>query len=206
MQTSLKLYYSPGACSLAPHILLRETGMPFTLEKVDTGKHVTAAGADYYAISPKGQVPLIEFDDGTRLSEGPVIAQYIADQAGAHALMPPAGSLARYRVMEWQNFVTSELHKSFTPLFHNDVDATAKKALAAVLRKKLVWLDGQLDGKSYLTGDTFTAADAYLFTVLGWAKPVQIDLVGLSNIGAFMARVAARPSVQAAMKAERLIA
>lgn len=206
MQTSLKLYYSPGACSLAPHILLRETGMPFTLEKVDTGKHVTAAGVDYYAISPKGQVPLIELDDGTRLSEGPVIAQYIADQAGAHALMPPAGSLARYRVMEWQNFVTSELHKSFTPLFHNDVDATAKKALAAVLRKKLVWLDSQLDGKSYLTGDTFTAADAYLFTVLGWAKPVQIDLVGLRNIGAFMARVAARPSVQAAMKAERLIA
>jgi glutathione S-transferase len=206
MQTSLKLYYAPGACSLAPHILLHETGTPFTLEKVDTGKHLTAAGTDYYTVSSKGQVPLLELDDGTRLSEGPVIAQYIADRAGAHALMPPAGSLARYRVMEWQNFITSEIHKSFTPLFHNDVDATAKKALAAVLRKKLVWLDGQLDGKSYLTGETFTAADAYLFTVLGWAKLVQIDLADLTNVVAFMARVAIRPAVQAAMKAERLIA
>lgn len=206
MQTSLKLYYAPGACSLAPHILLHETGTHFTLEQVDTGKHVTAAGADFYAITSKGQVPLIELDDGTRLSEGPVIAQYIADRAGAHVLMPPAGSLARYRVMEWQNFITSELHKSFTPLFHNDVDAVAKKALVAVLRKKLTWLDAQLDGKRYLTGETFTAADAYLFTVLGWAKLVRIDLTDLKNVVAFMTRVAARPAVQAAMKAERLIA
>ena len=204
MQTTLKLYYAPGACSLAPHILLREIGALFTLAKVDTGKHVTADGQDYYMINPKGQVPLIELDDGTRLSEGPVIAQYIADHAGAHALMPPAGSLARYRVMEWQNYVTADLHKSFTPLFHSDVDATAKKALAAVLRKKLVWLDGQLAGKSFLTGETFTAADAYLFVVLGWARLVQIDLAVLEHVSAFMTRVATRPAVQAAMKAEGL--
>jgi glutathione S-transferase len=206
MPTPLKLYFTPGACSLAPHILLRETGTVFTLEKVDTARHLTAGGVDYYTINARGQVPLIQLGDGTHLCEGPVIAQYIADRADARTLMPEAGSLARYRVMEWQNYITSEIHKSFTPLFQNDVDATAKKALAAVLRKKLAWLDGQLEGKSYLTGETFTAADAYLFTVLGWAKFVQIDLSDLKHIGAFMARVSARPAVQAAMKAEGLIA
>ena len=205
MQTSIKLYYAPGACSLATHILLRETGTPFTLEKVDTSKHTTSGGGDFYAISPKGQVPVIELPDGTRITEGPVVAQYVADRAGAHTLMPPAGSLERYRVMEWQNYVTAELHKSFTPLFRSDVDATAKKALAAVLCKKLVWLNGQLAGKSYLTGNDFTAADAYLFVVLGWAKFVQIDLSDLPHIGSFMARVAARPEVRAAMQAEGLV-
>ena len=206
MQTSIKLYYSPGACSLATHILLRETGTRFTLEKVDTHKHTTSNGGDFYAVNPKGQVPVIELPDGTRLTEGPVVAQYVADLAGAHTLMPPAGSLERYRVMEWQNYVTAELHKSFTPLFHSDVDATAKKALAAVLSKKLVWLDGQLAGKSYLTGDDFTAADAYLFVVLGWAKFVQIELGDLRHIASFMERVAARPEVKAAMKTEGLAA
>ncbi|MGQ0729491.1 glutathione transferase GstA [Acidovorax sp.] len=206
MQNSIKLYYSPGACSLATHILLRETGTPFTLEKVDTHKHTTSTGGDFYAISPKGQVPVIELADGTRITEGPIVAQYVADRAGARALMPPAGSLERYRVMEWQNYVTAELHKSFTPLFHSDVDANAKKALAAVLYKKLVWLDGQLAGKSYLTGSDFTAADAYLFVVLGWAKFVQIDLGELQHIGSFMARVAARPEVRAAMQTEGLVA
>lgn len=205
MQTSIKLYYSPGACSLATHILLRETGTLFTLEKVDPSKHTTSGGGDFYAISPKGQVPVIELPDGMRLTEGPVIAQYVADRAGAQSLMPPAGGLERYRVMEWQNYVTAELHKSFTPLFHSDVDATAKKALAAVLCKKLVWLNGQLAGKSYLTGNDFTAADAYLFVVLGWAKFVQIDLGDLQHIGSFMARVAARPEVRAAMQAEGLV-
>ena len=206
MSSSLKLYYAPGACSLAPHILLRETGTPFTLEKVDTAKHLTAGGIDFFAINPKGQVPLLEIDERTRLSEGPVIAQYIADRAEARTLMPPAGSLARYRVMEWQNYVSSELHKSFTPLFHGDVDATAKKALAAVLRKKFVWLDGQLAGRSHLTGEAFTAADAYLFVVLRWAQYVQIELADLKNLVAFMSRVAARPAVQAAMSAEGLTA
>lgn len=204
MQASTKLYYSPGACSLAPHILLRETGQPFELEKVDTTQHTTRAGGDFHAINSKGQVPVLELSDGTRLTEGPVIAQYLADSAGAHSLMPIAGSLERYRVMEWQNYVTAELHKSFTPLFHDDVDATAKKALAAVLYKKLVWLDGQLAGRSYLTGESFTAADAYLFVVLRWAPYVQINLGGLPHIGAFMARVADRAAVKAALKAEGL--
>lgn len=205
MNPTFKLHYAPGACSLAPHIVLREAGATFTLEKVDTGTHRTADGSDYYAINPKGQVPVLELEDGTRLTEGPVVSQFIADRTGALALMPAAGSLARYRVMEWQNYITSELHKSFTPLFHGGLDATAKKMLASVLRKKLEWVDGQLVNKSFLTGDAFTAADAYLFVVLGWAKFVQIDLVDLKHLTAFMARVAARPAVQAAMKAEGLL-
>ncbi len=206
MNPTFKLYYAPGACSLAPHIVLREAGATFTLEKVDTGTHRLADGSDYYAINPKGQVPVLELDDGTRLTEGPIVSQYIADRSGALALMPAAGSLARYRVMEWQNYVTSELHKSFTPLFHGGLDATAKKTLAAILRKKLEWVNEQLADKSYLTGDTFTAADAYLFVVLNWAKFVQIELANLKHIGAFMARVAGRPAVQAALKAEGLLA
>lgn len=206
MNPTFKLYYAPGACSLAPHIVLREAGATFTLEKVDTGTHRLADGSDYYAINPKGQVPVLELDDGTRLTEGPIVSQYIADRSGALALMPAAGSLARYRVMEWQNYVTSELHKSFTPLFHGGLDATAKKTLAAILRKKLEWVNEQLADKSYLTGDTFTAADAYLFVVLNWAKFVQIELANLKHIEAFMARVAGRPAVQAALKAEGLLA
>jgi glutathione S-transferase len=205
MNPTFKLYYAPGACSLAPHIVLRESGTDFTLAKVDTGTHRTADGADYYTINSKGQVPVLELGDGARLTEGPVVSQFIADRAGASSLMPPAGSVARYRVMEWQNYVTSELHKSFTPLFHGGLDATAKKTLASILRKKLEWVNGQLAGKSYLTGETFTAADAYLFVVLGWAKFVQIDLSDLLHLRAFMARVAERPAVREAMKAEGLV-
>ncbi len=201
----MKLYYAPAACSLAPHIVLREAGLAFTLEKVDTARHRTADGGDFYALNPKGQVPLLELSDGTRLTEGPVIAQFIADRAEATSLMPAAGTVARYRVMEWQNYITSELHKSFTPLFHNDVDAGAKQALAAVLRKKLEWLDGQLAGRDYLTGDTFTAADAYLFVVLGWAAFVKLDIADLAHLQAFIARVAARPAVRDALQAEGLV-
>lgn len=201
----MKLYYAPAACSLAPHIVLREAGLSFTLEKVDTARHRTADGGDFYALNPKGQVPLLELSDGTRLTEGPVIAQFIADRAEATSLMPAAGTVARYRVMEWQNYITSELHKSFTPLFHNDVDAGAKQALAAVLRKKLEWLDGQLAGRDYLTGGTFTAADAYLFVVLGWAAFVKLDIVDLAHLQAFIARVAARPAVRDALQAEGLV-
>lgn len=201
----MKLYYSPAACSLAPHILLRETGLPFTLEKVDTERHVTASGTDYYTINPKGQVPFLQLNDGTSLSEGPVIAQYIADQASATTLMPTAGTAARYRVMEWQNYVTAELHKSFTPLFQPGLDADAKGILAGRLRKKYEWLDGHLADKAYVTGDTFTAADAYLFVVTGWAPFVKLDLSDLKHLQAFLARVAARPAVQDAMRAEGLL-
>lgn len=202
----MKLYYAPAACSLAPHIVLREAGLTFDLAKIDTARHVTADGGDFYAVNAKGQVPVLELDDGTRLTEGPVIAQYVADSAGAFSLMPAAGTLARYRVMEWQNYITSELHKSFTPLFHDDVDAKAKQALAGVLRRKLAWLDGQLAGRHHLTGEVFTAADAYLFVVLGWARFVKLDIADLSNLQAFIARVAARPAVREAMRAEGLLA
>jgi len=202
----MKLYYSPGACSLAPHIVLREAGQAFTLRKVDTAKHMTAVGEDYYTINPRGMVPLLELDDGSRLSEGPVIAQFIADRAGASTLMPPAGSIERYRVMEWQNYITSELHKSFTPLFNPELDAAAKQTLSTVLRKKLEWVDGQLSGQDFLTGNAFTAADAYLFTVLGWAKYVNLDISDLGNIQHYLSTVAQRPAVREAMKAEGLLA
>lgn len=200
----MKLYFSPAACSLAPHILLRETGLPFELAKVDTARHVTADGQDFHTINPKGQVPVLELADGTRLTEGPVIAQYIADQAGATQLMPAAGTLARYRVMEWQNYIGTELHKSFTPLFHAELDAAAKAKLAGLLRKKLAWLDSRLGPGPHLTGAPFTAADAYLFVVLGWARFVGLEIGDLAHLQASLQRVAARPAVQAALHAEGL--
>jgi glutathione S-transferase len=202
----MKLYYSPGACSLTAHIVLRETGLPFDLVKVDTSTHKTDAGADYYTINPKGHVPLLELDDGERLSEGPVIAQYLSDKASRSDLMPSAGTMARYRVQEWQNYITSELHKSFSPLFNPDFDANAKATHATLLRKKLAWVSQMLAGRSYLTGETFTAADAYLFVVASWGKYVGIDLAEFSHLQAFMQRVAARSAVKAALQAEGLAA
>jgi glutathione S-transferase len=201
---AMKLYFSPGACSLAPHIVLREAGLTPTLVKVDLASHRSADGADFYATAPKGQVPLLELDDGTRLSEGPVIAQYIADQAGATALMPAAGTPQRYRVMEWQNFVTSELHKGFAPLFDAEVNAEAKQRLSSVLMKNLRWVDAQLATGRFLTGSAFTAADAYLFVVTGWAPHVGLDLSPLANLQRFRAAVAKRPAVREAMQAEGL--
>lgn len=198
----MKLYYSPGACSLAPHILLRETKLPFTLERVDTKTHQTEHGADYYQINPKGYVPLLELDSGERLSEGPVIAQYIAEQAGNRELMPEVGSLARYRVLEWQNYITSELHKSFGALFNPALDAAAKAVFSAALERKFAWIAEQLRGKQYLTGDSFSAADAYLFTVTNWAPHLGLDLSHLAELQGYLQRVAARPAVQAALKAE----
>lgn len=201
----MKLFFSPGACSLAPHIVLRESGCAFSLEKVDTARHLTADGSDYYTVNPKGQVPLLVLDDGATLSEGPVIAQYIADQAANTTLMPVAGSLARYRVMEWQNYLTSELHKSFSPLFNASFDHAAKTLHAALLHKKYAWVDTRLADTSYLTGEDFTVADAYLFTVTGWAKYVHLDLSDLVHLQRFLSRVAARPAVRAAMQAEGLL-
>jgi glutathione S-transferase len=201
----MKLYYSPGACSLAPHIVLREAGLPFALEKVDTARHTLLSGEDYYALNSKGQVPVLELDDGTRLTEGPVIAQFIADKAGSTTLMPASGSLARYRVMEWQNYITSELHKSFSPLFNSEFDASAKALHSKLLRKKYEWVNSRLSEGPFLTGDTFTAADAYLFVVTGWARYIGLDLSSLPHLQAFLASVAARPMVQAAMKTEGLL-
>jgi len=201
----MKLYFSPAACSMAPHIVAAEAGIELELVKVDTQRHVTASGADYDAINSKGQVPFLVLEDGSTLSEGPVIAQYLADHARALQLMPPPGSVGRYRVMEWQNYVTSELHKSYTPLFNPKFDAAAKAIQMAQLRQKYEWLEKQLAGKNFLTGADFTAADAYLFTVTGWAKYVQLDLSDLPNLQAYLGRVAARPAVVKAMTEEGLL-
>jgi glutathione S-transferase len=198
----MKLYYSRGACSLTPHIVLRETGLPFTLERVDTSTHRTENGADYYSINPKGYVPLLELDDGERLSEGPVICQYVCDLAQRTDLMPAAGTLARYRIMEWQGYINSEIHKGYSPLFDPGLDGTVKAKFAAALRKKYEWLDAQLAGKDYLTGPTFTAADAYLYNVTRWARYVKLDLSDLAPVQAFVQRTAARPAVRDAAKAE----
>ena len=201
----MKLYYSPGACSLSPHIVLREAGLPFELVLASTKTKKLADGSDYNLVNPKSQVPTLELNDGQRLTEGPVIVQYIADQAPTSGLAPAAGSMARYRVMEWLNFITSELHKTFSPLFNPATPADAKPLFSARVLDRLTWVDTQLEGKSYLTGDTFTVADAYLFVVTNWTKFVGIDISGLKNLGAFMGRVAARPAVQAALKAEGLL-
>ncbi len=199
----MKLYHAPGACSLAPHILLRETGLPFTLAKVDTATHTLAGGEDFYAINPKGQVPVLELDDGQRLTEGPVIAQYIAERAGAAALLPAAG-LPRYRVLEWQNYISTELHKSFTPLFNPALDAGAKKVIAGLLRRKFEWVDGRLAGSTWLAGEQFTVADPYLFTVSLWARHVGLEIADLPHLSALRARIAERPAVREALKAEGL--
>jgi glutathione S-transferase len=200
-----KLYYSPGACSLSPHIVLREAGLPFSLVLASTKTKKLADGSDYLAINSKGYVPLLELDDGQRLSEGPAIVQYIADQAPATGLAPAAGTMARYRLMEWLNFITSELHKGFSPLFTPGMPDEAKAMAQKKLGERLAWVDGQLAGKDYLMGDTFTVADAYLFTVAGWGKYVGVDISGLQNLSAYMGRVAARPAVQEALKAEGLL-
>ncbi|SIR83507.1 glutathione S-transferase [Janthinobacterium sp. TND4EL3] len=200
----MKLFYSPGACSLAPHIILRETGMACTLVKVDLGQHKTQEGGNYYDLNPKGQVPLLALDDGTTVSEGPVIAQYIAERAGRQDLLPPVGSPARYQVLEWQNYITSELHKSFSPLFDPRFDAATKTLFVEQLGKKYKYIDSRLEGRAYLTGNTFTVADAYLFVVTGWAPNVGVDLSQLANVQAFLGRMAQRDSVKAAWAAEGL--
>jgi glutathione S-transferase len=201
----MKLYFSPGACSLAVHIVFRETKLPFTLVRVELPTHKTETGIDYYTINPKGAVPLLELDNGKRLSEGPIIAQYLCDQAGRHDLMPAAGEPKRYRVMEWQNYITAEIHKGFSPLFNPAFDAATKDIIRAQVKKKLGWISQQLREKQYLTGDTFTAADAYLFVCSQWAKRVNLDLSDLPELQGLLARIAARPAVQEALKAEGLI-
>lgn len=202
----MKLYYSPGACSLAPHILLQETRLPCDLVRVDLAAHKTKAGDDYYAVNAKGSVPVLELDGGARLTEGPVIAQWICDRAERTDLMPAAGSMERYRVMEWQNYVTAELHKSFSPLFKSDVDDNAKTWWRTALRKKYEFVSSRLEGKDYLTGSNFTAADAYLFVVTNWAGRTNLDLTDLAPLQSFMKRVYSRAAVQAALQAEGLSA
>jgi glutathione S-transferase len=201
----LKLYYSPGACSLSPHIMLHEAGMAFEAVRASTKTHKLDDGSDYLAINPKGYVPLLELDDGQRLSEGPAIVQYIADQVPDKKLVAPAGTMPRYRQIEWLNFISTEVHKGFSPLFNPAMPDEAKKLARDKVLSRLTWVDEQLAGKDYLMGAAFSAPDAYLFTVANWAKPVGLDISGLGNLGAFMGRVAARPAVQQAMKAEGLL-
>ena len=201
----MKLYYSPGACSLAPHIVLHEAGLAFEPVLASTKTHQLADGTDYYTISSKGYVPLLELDSGERLSEGPVIVQYIADQVPAKQLAPANGTMARYRLQEWLNFITSELHKGIGGMFNPAMPEEGKAVMRARAVARLKWVDEQLEGKPYLMGDAFSVSDPYLFTVLSWTKHTGIDLSGLKNLGAFQARMAARPAVQAAMKAEGLL-
>jgi glutathione S-transferase len=201
----MKLYYSPGACSLSPHIVLRESGLAFEPVMASTKTHKLADGTDYYGINPKGYVPLLELDDGQRLSEGPAIVQYIADQVPDKKLAPAWGTMERYRLMEWLNFITAELHKQFSPLFNPATAEDAKPAVRERIRGRLNWVNQQLEGRDYLLGSDFSVADAYLFVVAGWSGYVAVDRSGQPNLDAFMARVGARPAVQAAMKAEGLI-
>jgi len=201
----MKLYYSPGACSLSPHIVSREAGIGLDLEQVDNREKKTKNGQDFWHINPKGQVPVLEIDSGQRLTEGPVIVQYLADQKPASGLVPPPGSIDRYRVQEWLNFVTSELHKSFGPIFRPTTPDEYKKISKDNLGKRFDWLNQELAGKQYLMGDQFTIADAYLFTVLRWVPRIELDLAKWPNLKAYIDRVAARPKVQEAMKAEGLL-
>jgi glutathione S-transferase len=202
----MKLYYAPGACSLAPHIVAREAGVDIKLDKVDLfGSRKTESGRDFSSINPKGYVPALELDDGQVLTEGPVIAQYIADRKPASGLAPAAGTLERYRLQEALGFINSEIHKSYGPLFNPQLSAERREEQLGALRKRFGTIDKMLAGKSYLLGERFTAADAYLFVMASWADHVKLDLSGFANVKAFQQRVAARPAVQAALKAEGLL-
>lgn len=202
----MKLYYSPGACSMASHVVLHEIGKPFEIEKVSTKTKVMESGGDYWAINPKGAVPALQLDGGEVLTEGSAILQYIADTNGATDLAPPAGTLARARVQEMLSFIGAELHKSFSPLFHPGKTDAEKDAAREVLQKKFEWLESRLaDGRAYLTGSNFTVADAYAFVVTNWSNVTGVSLEAWPKLKDYVARVGARPSVQAAMKAEGLI-
>lgn len=197
----MKLYFSPGACSLHPHITLREAGIDFDLVRVDIRTHKTKDGADFYAINPKGYVPVLELDDGTRLTEGAVIDEYVADRKPDSHLVPPAGTMERYRVEEWLNFIATELHKAFGPLFGSD--AAAMELARARLSKRFDFVAQSLGAGPYLTGGVFTVADAYLYNMLRWATFKGIDLVQWPTLKALYERVDARPAVQAALAAEK---
>ncbi|MBI2255943.1 MAG: glutathione transferase GstA [Proteobacteria bacterium] len=200
----MKLYFSPGACSLSPHITALEAGLNLTLVKVDTKTKKLEDGSDFLQINPKGQVPTLVLDDGEVVTEGPVIAQILADLAPASNLAPGNGTKARYKLQEWLNFITSEIHKGYSPLFKPTTPEDYKPLAKAHLADRYAFVNQKLEGKKYLLGDTFTVADAYLFTVSNWAQYVGLDLAPYGNVAAFMARVAERPQVQAALKAEGL--
>ncbi len=200
----MKLYYSPGACSLSPHIALREAGLAFDLVRVDLATRKTEIGDDFRAVNPNGYVPVLILDDGTVLMEGPAIVQYVADQAPGKHLAPENGTLPRYRLQSLLNFISTELHKSFTPLFNPAASEDWKQAARDVIAERLTYLQGQMAGP-YLLGEQFSVADGYLFTVLGWCKYVNFDLSPWPRLGEYLGRIAARPAVLEALKAEGLV-
>jgi len=203
----MKLYYSPGACSLAPHIVAREAGLNWDLVKVDLATHKTEKGEDFLAINPRGYVPTLALDDGEIATEVAALVQHLAEQAPQSKLLPPTGSRERFRVQQWLIFVSSELHKTFSPwLWHAETAEPTKQAARDKLATRFAELDRHLATRAYLTGDDFTVADAYAFTIVNWTNFLKIDLKPYPNLSAFMARVAARPKVREALKAERLIA
>lgn len=201
----MKLYYSPGACSLSPHIVLAESGLPYALEKVDLGAKKTERGIDYWTINPKGYVPALELDDGQLLTEGPAIVQYLADQVPQKQLAPPAGTMERYRLQEWLNFISTELHKGFSPLFAMNAPEPWKMIVRELLGKRIAIVAERLAGNSYLMGAGFTVADAYLYTILRWAKHAAVDLSPWPVLGEYMMRVEMRPAVQDALITEGLL-
>jgi len=200
----VKLYYYPGACSLAPHIVLLETGTPFSAVKTDIKNKKTESGADYLKINPKGAVPALELDGGEVLTEGAVILQYLADLKPDSGLAARAGTLERYHLMEMLNYIASEVHKGFSPLFNPAASEELKKMAFENLRRKFDYLAPLLAAHPYLMGERFTVADAYLFTVLAWTRPLKIDLAPWPALGAYLKRVRERPAVEKALKAEGL--
>jgi len=200
----MKLYYSPGACSLSPHIVAIEAGIPIELEKVDLAQHKTESGQDYMAVNPKGYVPALRLNDGSVLTEGPAIVQYLADQKPGSGLAPAAGTIERYRLQEWLAFIGTELHKLFGGLFNKASTEEVKNTTKTNINKRLAYLNDQLAGRQYLMGGTFTVADAYAFTIVNWTNFVGIDLKAYPNLAAYQARVAGRPKVHETLKAEGL--
>jgi len=198
----MKLYYKAGACSLSPHIILRETGVDFSLVKVDLASKKTEAGDDYLEVNAKGQVPALVLDDGSLLTEGVAIVQFLADKVPDRQLLAPAGSMTRYHTLEWLNYIATELHKGFSPLFNPATPDEFRTLTRKTLEKKLQYVNEELNDKQWLMGLRFSVADAYLFTVLRWAYAVKLEMNGLSNIEAFMERMKARPAVEAALAAE----
>lgn len=201
----MKLYYSPGACSLASHIALYETGLPFETDQLIKTTKMTAGGENFMQINPKGYVPAIRLDDGSILTEGAAVLQYIADQRPGSGLAPKAGTMERYHLQEWLTYISSEIHKSFSPMFSKDAAEEVKSYARNMLGKRLGYAETQLANKPYLMGDHFTVADAYFFVVMNWSNIVGFDLAPFPRIKGYLARIAARPAVQAAMKAEGLI-
>ncbi|MSR14392.1 MAG: glutathione transferase GstA [Gammaproteobacteria bacterium] len=201
----MKLYYSPGVCSLSPHICLREAGMAVDLVKVDIKAHTLDGGGDYLKINPNGYVPVLELDNGERLTEGPAIVQYIADQKPASRLAPPSGTVERAHLQSLLNYLSTEIHKGYSPLFNPAANDEFKVWLKQRLSDRYTWLAEQLGNKQYLMGEQFTAADAYLFTTIGWMGFVGLDVGTWPILSAYRDRIAARPRVQEAMRAEGLI-